>query len=160
MYRRWKKCFGHKYYVTCDSAFDALSFTVPTYRNPTGGLLSGSKEDFNEVIGSPRVIIEHINGIIKGRFPILKSLPCLINEEEKTFDRVLKIIDVCVILHNFLIEENLNEDDPYWYVPTREPNENRYEYVPLAPDDELNRPAEGGGRRERLRGYLSEQGII
>jgi hypothetical protein len=114
IHRNWKKYFGDKYYIVTDSAFEATSATVPTYKVPIGGSLSEDKSSFNTVLGRLPVISEHINGILKGRFPILTSMPMKITEDRRSFQRVVEIIDVCIILHNFLIEENLTQDVPFF----------------------------------------------
>ena len=157
--RAWKRFFGDKYYMVTDSAFEATSSTVPTYKVPVGGALTEGKERFNSILGRLRVISEHINGILKARFPILTSLPTRITEDKQSVQRVLEIIEVCIILHNFLIEENCTEDEPYFVESTSE-RVIRDNTGPLHHDDELNQPAHGDVRRERLRGYLSNNSII
>ncbi len=89
----------------------------------------------------------------------LVSLPARITEDKESVQRVLEIIDVCIILHNFLIEENCIEDEAYFTESTSE-RVVRDKTGPLHPTDELNQPAHGDVRRERLRGYLSNHGII
>ena len=75
--------------------------------------------------------------------------------------KILKIIDVTVILHNFLIEHNLQEDEKYFYVA-----DNTMGPPALAPGDELNLPVPidspfgSSAKREQLRAYLSVQGYI
>jgi DDE superfamily endonuclease len=165
--RMWKNCqlflnpsqfFSPGEYLLGDSAFDNGSHMITTYRVPTGGALTGSKKKFNDLISSPRVISEHVNGILKGRWSWLNCIPNVLDENTKSMKKILLLIDVVVILHNFLTEHNLNEDDKYFY------NAEEHDFLLLDHDDELNRPvnpeAPSGTRREQLRAYLSEQGIL
>jgi hypothetical protein len=58
---------------------------------------------FNVGFSSARVIIEHVNGILKSRFASLKCLSTQIREK-KDFQLVNKWILVCIILYNLLID--------------------------------------------------------
>jgi hypothetical protein len=53
-------------------------------------------------------MIEHVNGMVKGRFGSLKSLPTQIRDV-KDFEKCNEWILVCLILYNLLI--NFNEDE-------------------------------------------------
>ena len=171
--RMWTNCklykwpsrfFSHNEYIISDSAFDDGPHMVTTYRSPTGGTLHGSKRRFNKLLSSPRVISEHVNGILKGRFPWLTFIPNELTDDPISMRRILEIIDVCVILHNFLIEHNLHHDDHYFYTAAALSDDEGGDMESLASDDELNQPinlqADLGTRREQLRAYLSEEGII
>jgi hypothetical protein len=63
------------------------------------------------------VIIEHVNGMVKGRFASLKSLPTQIKKVED-FEKCNQWILVCLILHNLLIE--FNEDEWIYEEETQE----------------------------------------
>jgi DDE superfamily endonuclease len=165
VFRQSSSYFSPSQYAIGDSAFDNGPHMVTTYKAPTGGLLRGSKKGFNDILSSPRVISEHVNGILKGRWSWLNCIPCVLNEDPKSMERILKFIDVTVILHNFLIQERLNEDQTVFY------DEKRKRCQPLNNDDflmdendELNQgisaTAPSGRRREQLRAYLSERGVL
>jgi DDE superfamily endonuclease len=168
--RIWKNCylylnpaqyFSPQEYLLGDSAFDNGNHMVTTYRAPTGGLLRGTKKRFNELIAKPRVISEHVNGILKGRWNWLNSIPNVLNEETASMERILLLVDVIVILHNFLIDNNLNEDEKYFYTPGDNEDDDLFLQDE---DDELNRAinedAPSTTRREQLRAYLSEKGLL
>jgi len=70
IHRHAEEYFSENEYVVGDSAFQEESFCVPTYRNPTGGTLQGTKASFNTILGRFRVVSEHGIGLLKGRFPI------------------------------------------------------------------------------------------
>ena len=174
--RIWKNCklfresstyFSPQEYIIGDSAFDNGPHVVTTYRTPTGGTIEGSKKYFNDMLSSPRVISEHVNGILKGRWGWLNCIPCRLTEDVRSMKRILQLIDVTVILHNFLIKERLNGDEHNFYNPEEDnESENNEEDNDdaLDSDDELNQGigegAPPGRRREQLRAYLSETGII
>ena len=92
-----------------DSAFDPRWCIIPAFTRPKGAPMERPKEVFNNKMKKPQVISEHVNGILKGRFPILTSLPHVINDDE-AMKTCLKVIDCCVILHNLLI--GMRDDIP------------------------------------------------
>jgi len=169
MYNNKKDYYDDNQYSGGDTAFDNSDVMVTTYRTPTWGALGSSKTNFNRFFASPRVITEHVNGIVKGRFPILQSIPLQLSENPKSMMNILLLIDVCVILHNFLTENNLNTDDAYFYKEFR-PSESLFlrefhQAPPILDEmDELNQPIDPNAakdtRREQLRAYLSESGYI
>jgi hypothetical protein len=169
--RMWTNCklyqqsatyFSPNEYVIGDSAFANGPHMVTTYRARTGGVIDGANKRFNDLLSSPRVISEHVNGILKGRWSWLNNIPCLLTEDPRSMRKILELIDVTVILHNFLIQENLNSDEDFFYNAETVGNED--DDSVLAPDEELNEPIAAndpaGRRREQLRAYLSEKGYI
>jgi DDE superfamily endonuclease len=150
-------------YIIGDSAFANGPHMVTTYKAPTGGLLVGSKKRFNDVLSSPRVISEHVNGILKGRWCWLKGIPNILNEDVESMKRIMRLIDVTVILHNFLIENNFSDDESFFFDEDELMIDGDNESV-LGEDDELNQPINpedpSALRREQIRAYLSEKGII
>jgi hypothetical protein len=108
----WKtpdKFLSPKQYGIGDSAFDNQWFMVSAYKKPVGTSMPREYEVFNDKMKKPRVISEHVNGILKGRFPLLNKIPFTINGK-KTMKYALKYIDCCVILHNLLV--GLKDDIP------------------------------------------------
>ena len=146
-----------------DSAFQEEKFCVPTYRNPTGGTLTGTKASFNEIVGRICVVSEHGFGHLKGQFPILSCIPIILTQDAQTMWAILDLIDTCVILHNFILTHNENTDEPFFYA-ARQQARIRDPVGPLPVDDELNHPIPNNGphglRREQLRAYLSENSLI
>ena len=163
LYRNADGFFSQNEYVVGDSAFQEESFCVPTYRNPTGGTLFGTKAGFNTVVGRIRVVSEHGFGNLKGRFPILSEIPIVLDHDPKTMWDILDLVDTCVILHNFIVTHNENSEDNFFYSPRLEPRV-RDPVGPLPDDDELNLAlpptSPRGLRREKLRAYLSENSLI
>lgn len=89
-----------------DCAFDNDWFMVSSYKKPNGRVMPREHEIFNNKMAKPRVISEHVNGILKGRFPILNKLPFTTIKNKKTMTYALRYIDCAVILHNLLVGMN------------------------------------------------------
>merc|ERR1711935_566616 len=66
-------------------------------------------EIFNGQMIKPRVVSEHVNGILKGRFPILNALPQII-KGKRSMRGCLRCINCCCILHNLLV--GMQDDIP------------------------------------------------
>ena len=51
---------------------------------------------------------EHVIGMQKGRFPWLHSIPMAMKQStpKEDLSHILEVIDTCVTLHNFLVEQN------------------------------------------------------
>eukprot|EP00977_Amphora_coffeiformis_P000332 scaffold89_cov120-Amphora_coffeaeformis.AAC.1 len=62
-----------------------------------------------------RVISEHTIGLLKGRFPWLRSIRKVITEDSGTLRDILGIIDACVIIHNFLMQRGLEAKEEELY---------------------------------------------
>jgi DDE superfamily endonuclease len=62
-------------------------------------------EIFNTALALPRISNKHTIGMLKGRFPWLRSIRIIITEDKKTLKTISLCIDVCIILHNLLIQQ-------------------------------------------------------
>ena len=62
---------------------------------------------FSMALSKPQVESEHVIGIWKGRFTWFHSIPMIMKQSTQKEDlcHILEVIDTCVILHNFLIEQ-------------------------------------------------------
>ena len=63
-----------------------------------------SQEAFNTKLGHLRVTSEDTIGMLKARFPFLRSIPMKITDCRKSVRLVLRVIDGGIILHNLLID--------------------------------------------------------
>jgi DDE superfamily endonuclease len=119
--------FGDKQYILGDSAFENSNNMVSSYKCPRGMELPREMEIFNTALARPRIASEHTIGMLKGRFPWLRSIRMVITDNKKSLKRILMYIDVCIILHNLLIQQHDpvpkewmnsgdNEDPPDEYV--------------------------------------------
>ena len=62
---------------------------------------------FNKQLSKAWIISEHTIGLLKGRFPWLRSIRKNITENKNTLKEILLWLDACVILQNFLLEHKL-----------------------------------------------------
>jgi hypothetical protein len=66
----------------------------------------------------PRITSEHTIGMLKARFPFLRSIPMVITDKPRSVKLILQNIECCIILHNMLIdaEATVSDDLPdKWY---------------------------------------------
>ena len=157
--------FTELQYLLGDSAYEVLRFLIPAYRKPRGMFISREHEYFNTALGRARVLSEHCIGILKGRFPWLKCIPCKLTENVESLRRILEYIDCCVILHNLLVQRNDHVDADFW-----DPSYNDEFSDPDAAAREredllgLNRPvpaaAGPGARREQLCQYINNTVVL
>jgi hypothetical protein len=145
--RKSNEMFCPMQYIIGDCAFAARWWVVPCYKKSPGSVLSRDKEIFNTTLSRPRVLSEHVNGLLKNRFPFLRSLRFRLTSQKKTMKRVLAYITVSIILHNLLIgfgdEGSVGED----------------EVSDVDMDNEINRAlpiVDGGRRRDQLKNYIME----
>jgi DDE superfamily endonuclease len=152
-------------YILGDSAFEVLCYLIPAYRKPRGMTIPPRHEYFNTALGRARVLSEHCIGILKGRFPWLKCIPCTLKEDVKSLRHILEYIDCCVILHNLLVQHNDHIDATFWnprfYDEFANPDESARELEEFLG---LNRPvpdnAAPGSRREQLCEYINNSVIL
>ncbi|GJT04002.1 putative harbinger transposase-derived nuclease domain-containing protein [Tanacetum coccineum] len=99
-----------KYYL-CDAAYRHTRGFMAPYRNVRYWLgdfrrkrAMTSKEKFNHAHAKLRNVIERAFGVLKARFPILKSMPKfpLVKQRDITI--------ACFAIHNFIRKEGLSDD--------------------------------------------------
>ena len=102
--------FLDKYYL-CDAAYKHTRGFMAPYRNVRYWLgdfrrkrAMSSKEKFNHAHAKLRNVIERAFGVLKARFPILKSMPkfTLVTQRDITIS--------CFAIHNFIRKEGLDDD--------------------------------------------------
>ena len=83
------------------------------YRNPQ----ESEKLEFNSKVSSARIIVEHVMGILKGRWGSLRGLRLKIKDREDT-KKANNWIICCLILHNIVsgfndewVDEFVDESD-------------------------------------------------
>jgi len=152
-----KEYFSEMEYNMGDSAFSNSPFMVSSYRKAKGELLEADHEKFNTKLAKLRIRSEHCIGILKGRFPWLRSIRMKVTDNPKSMRRILRLIDATVILHNMLIEFR-EEDQDSWIGD----DDCSLHYDLLRePSDELNKAihpsAEKDRRRTQLLMYFKEK---
>ena len=83
-------------------------YVCTPYRKPASLIEDNHK--FNVLFSSARVIIEHVNGMIKSRFGSLMGIRILISKRED-FARANQWIKVCITLYNMFRCFNDNWQD-------------------------------------------------
>ena len=121
---------------------------------------------FNTALAKPRVSSEHCIGMLKGRFPWLRQIRMKIKKNaRKSLRQILKYVEVCIVLHNLLID-NREDDVPedwidYDKFSDLDDDDRRPE---LDSDDELNLAVPGDAnkdiRREQLCNYMNETFVL
>jgi hypothetical protein len=101
--------FDCQQYIVGDSAFENDWFMVSSFKKVANTMLAEDQELFNSKLSRLRIVSEHCIGILKGRFPWLRSIRLVITEDKRSLLRILRLIDATIILHNILIE--FGEDD-------------------------------------------------
>ncbi len=141
--------FQHMEYIIGDSAYGPQNFMVSTFKKPVGAPMQPDNEAFNTKLAEPRVTSEHTIGILKGRFPFLRSIRMRLTGK-RSFKKILCYISACVVLHNFLVGKR--EDDVG--------HAGEDDLSEIDADNELNRPipdhAESASRREQVKNYVLE----
>lgn len=151
--------FSDVYFLVADSAIKNRPSVVSSYKAPRGGMLSETQEKFNTKLGSFRVTSEHTIGILKGRFPILRNIPMVINDDPNSVKKILRVIDACMILHNLLI--HAHDYIPDDWIEREEDDEHladtigQSEYAAPIEEEE-----EDSTRRSRLLNFLMKEGHI
>ena len=105
---------GQKYFLLGDSAFANSESVVTSFKAPRGHALTPEQEAFNTKVGNLRVTSEHTIGMLKARFPFLRSIPMKITDDPKSLRRILRVIDCCIILHNLLIDIDDDVPEEWW----------------------------------------------
>lgn len=82
-----------------------------------GSNLNQDETDFNRCVAHVRACNEHTIGILKGCWTSLQRLPVRIRPGHEDADLTWAIdwIHVCVILHNFLLEEDDDFPEQAWH---------------------------------------------
>ena len=111
LYKHPEQYFDNMHYIIGDSAFENSSTMVSAFKAPAGHSLAQEESDFNTRLGKARVACEHVIGMLKGRFPWMRSIPMVITDNERSIKRVLKYLDCCFIMHNLLLNNDELPDE-------------------------------------------------
>jgi hypothetical protein len=98
--------FSPDQFIVADSALPNSPTVVSAFKSPTGYALGEEEQKFNTHLGRLRVLSEHTIGILKGRFPWLKSIPMVVTDKPSSLRKILQYIDCCIIMHNLMIERD------------------------------------------------------
>lgn len=151
--------FSEREYIIGDSAFENSSHMVSAFKKPKGEEIPRNHEQFNEKLARLRILSEHTIGILKGRFPWLRSIRFKINESKESIRRILQMLKATVVLHNMLIEFG-EEERNEWLEEDDCSEIDDAERAPYEDGDALNVAIPDGApkdeRRKRLMYYFEE----
>lgn len=102
--RKPAEYFSEREYILGDSAFSNSSIMVSSYKKPLGATLPPDHEAFNNKLAKIRITSEHTIGMLKARFPWLRSIRMQIRESNSSLRKILRFIEATIILHNMLID--------------------------------------------------------
>jgi hypothetical protein len=98
-------------YLLGDSAFSNGHTMVASYKKPPGEALPSRHERFNTQVAKARISSEHTIGMLKSRFPWLRSIRLAVTQDKKSMHNILQLIHATIVLHNMLIDFNDTTDD-------------------------------------------------
>jgi hypothetical protein len=151
--------FGNHFYIVGDSAFENSPTMVAAFKCPKGHALPPDEEQFNTILSKLRATSDNTIGILKARFPFLRSIPMVITDHKNSVRRILRVIDCCVILHNLLIDCG-DEIPEEWLEDEDDASEVGFaigEYQMAAP---ILHDHENDERRRRCMEYFKDVGLI
>lgn len=86
-----------------DSAYYPVRpWCIPPFKTPTNGELTRQQKQFNYLLSSVRVSVEHAFGLLKGRWQSLKEIRIQVSDE-RARGWMRNWIKACFILHNLCI---------------------------------------------------------
>jgi len=142
--------FNHKEYIIGDSAYAPRPFLIPAYKKPIGSPIDPGNESFNGMLSKARVTSEHTIGMLKNRFPCLRSIRLQLKPGAKHLKIIINHIRVCIVLHNLLIG----------YDDVEDVDNNDDDLSDIDADNEMNQSlpvtAPTDSRRTQLKNYMLE----
>ena len=108
LFKNSQEYFSTLEYLLGDSAYSNSRVMVSAFKKPVGHPMPQLQEKFNTQLAKARILSEHTIGMLKCRFPWLRSIRLTITTDKKTTQEILMHIHATVVLHNWLIK--LNDD--------------------------------------------------
>lgn len=100
-----EKYFSNGEYLLADCGYALSPNTIVPFRSPGGNQL-----EFNRKFSSARIIVEHVMGLLKGRWSSLRGLRVQIQKKED-IERVNQWIVAILVLHNMVMKYKDNWND-------------------------------------------------
>jgi len=130
-------------FIIADAGYALKPFICTPYKHPLADIPHNRL--FNELFSSARCVIEHVNGMLKGRFNSLKGVRILVCKLSD-FKRMNEWITVCCVLHNILNyqkdcwdEEYTEENNTTDEESQNYQNENRFMNLRVQVQNNVNR---------------------
>ena len=140
--------FDLNQYLLGDSAFENRWFVVSSFKKLPKQELAWMEQRFNKKLASLRIISEHCIGMLKGRFPWLRSIRMRITPDDKSLKKILRLIKATIVLHNILIHFGDDNIDEEWIDYDDFSDLDDWERAPYEQGDVLNAPIPSYGRKD------------
>jgi DDE superfamily endonuclease len=111
LFRNPEQYFSPGQYLLGDSAFTNSCIVVSSYKKPSNGVMDPRQEQFNTKIAKIRITSEHTIGMLKARFPWVRSIRMKITEDPESVKKILTLIKATIVLHNMLIQFKIEEGE-------------------------------------------------
>jgi hypothetical protein len=112
------------------------------------------------MLSKARITVEQCIGILKGRFPWLRNIRKRLTDDPESIKSILRTIEVCVILHNMLVNFGEGTVPRDWNKPDDTGDTIDDPPIVLQPEDVLEQPIHEGApkdlRRQQLTAYWEE----
>ena len=146
LYKNRSSYFHNHEYLLADKAYSLEKHIIVPYKDLHAQV--PSEAAFNYQLSIPHVKIEHAFGVLKARFPSLRSLPVRIGlDQQQGHNRVMMWISTCLVLHNWLHSIQEEED---WLDEFLSPHDNQIQ-VQRAENERVNEQANAEVRAGRIR---------
>ncbi|CAG8819108.1 14342_t:CDS:2, partial [Dentiscutata erythropus] len=99
IFKNYKNYFKEENYLLADSAYPLLPWIMTPFKDPQGSQAQQQKT-YNTAHSKTRVVVEQAFGHLKVQFPFLKEM------RAKDTKKATNIIDMAIILHNFVEKHN------------------------------------------------------
>lgn len=146
--------FDVNQYLLGDSAFENRWFVVSSFKKLPKQELQWNEQRFNDKLASLRVISEHCIGMLKGRFPWLRSIRLRITPDNNSIKKIIRLIKATIVLHNILINFGDDAIDEDWINYDDFSDLDDWERVPYEDGDVLNSQVPSWGRKDERRQQL------
>jgi hypothetical protein len=146
--------FDLNQYLLGDSAFENRWFVVSSFKKLPKQELTWKQQRFNDKLASLRVISEHCIGMLKGRFPWLRSIRLRIVPDDNSIKKILRLIKATIVLHNILIVFGDDNIDDEWIDYDDFSDLDDWERVPYEEGDVLNTRVPSWARKDERRQQL------
>ena len=115
VYKNFKEYFNKNEHLLGDSAYSNSRIMVQSFKKLKGNAsLCEEKDFFNHKLASVRIHSEHCIGILKSRFPCMKSINVWIRQGNPEVKFLVDLVGACSVLHNILLQCN-DEIPQSWY---------------------------------------------
>jgi hypothetical protein len=152
-------------YILGDTAYENDWYVLSSFRKPAGGIMPHEQEVFNSAMKTLRVVSEHTIGILKGRFPFLRTIRMVIKDDGgKSIRKMCEYVEAAIILHNLLVEQKDEVPDQWVDSDDLSDMEDPNRGMSAAEIADLHSPVPPNAprdlRRQQMAGYHSTRHVL